>query len=65
MEAEIVCEKDRDSLMVIHSYTPEQFRGKEVASTIMKEVIKYAKKNNLEIVPVCSFAVHYCGKHKC
>ena len=61
----IKCEKKGSKLLIVTSYTPEEHRGKGLASAIMKEVISYARDNGLEIVPVCSFAVNYCKEHKC
>jgi len=65
VEAEIICELAGDELRVIKSFTPEEHRGKGIASTIMNEVVKYAKKNKLTIVPECSFVKYYCKKHEC
>lgn len=63
--AEINCEKKDNELLVTRSYTPEEHRGKGIATSIMKEVIKYAKKEKLKIIPKCEFAKHYCTKNKC
>jgi predicted GNAT family acetyltransferase len=63
--AQIVCEKKGTNLLVLSSFTPEEHRGKGIASEIMKEAIKYARRNKLRIVPKCSFAVQYCAKHEC
>ncbi|MBD3312572.1 hypothetical protein GF352_03930 [archaeon] len=65
VRAEIACEKEGDELRVVSSYTPEEYRGRGLATKIMKEVVAYTKKNNLDIVPECSFAVHYCSEHEC
>jgi len=64
-KAEINCEKNGNELKVTRSYTPEAHRGKGIATSIMKEVIKYAKKEKLTIVPSCEFAKNYCTKNKC
>lgn len=65
VRAEVVCEKEGDELHVVYSFTPEEFRGRGIASKIMSEVIKYAKRNELKIIPECSFAVNYCNKKEC
>lgn len=65
VRAEIICKKTGDELRITSSYTPEEYRGQGLATKIMKEVVAYAEKNNLEIVPECSFAVHYCEEHEC
>ncbi len=63
--AEIINEKINDKLYVMSSFTPPKHRGKGIASIIMNEVIKYARKNKLRIIPKCAFARKYCKEHKC
>ena len=63
---DIVFPKKRsDDLIVLSSHTPEDYRGQGIATSIMKQVVLYARKNKLNIVPACTFAVHYCKKYKC
>ncbi len=45
------------------TYTPSEFRGKGIARRLMLEVVKYAKENNLKIVPVCSYAVSFFERY--
>ncbi len=61
----ILCEKIKDELHVLKSSTPEEWRGRGIATMIMQEVVKYANANKLKVVPECSFAVNYCSKNKC
>lgn len=51
------------TLYVTKAYTPEEFRGKGIASKIMTEVIKYAEREGFKIVPICSFAEYFFKKH--
>ena len=50
-------------LYVTKAYTPEEFRGRGIASKIMVELIKYAKREGFKVVPVCSFAEYFFRKH--
>lgn len=50
-------------LELVETYTPPEFRGKGIASLMVKEAIKFAKENNLKIRPVCSYAIDYFRKH--
>lgn len=43
-KAEIECKKHDNELRVINSYTPEEYRGQGLASSIMQEVIKFANQ---------------------
>ncbi|HLE06723.1 MAG TPA: GNAT family N-acetyltransferase [Candidatus Nanoarchaeia archaeon] len=65
LRAEINCEKKGKELKVTRSYTPEEYRGRGIATSIMKEVIKYARQEKLTIIPDCEFAKNYCMKNKC
>jgi len=49
-------------MKILSTYTPEEFRGRGLAAILMEEAIKYAKENNLRIVPVCSYAKYYLEK---
>lgn len=46
------------------TYTPPEFRGRGIATRLMKEALKYAEENGLKVVPVCSFAVVFFRKYK-
>ena len=50
-------------LYVTGAYTPEEFRGRGIASRIMAEVVKYAEKEGLKVVPICSFARYFFERH--
>ena len=45
------------------AYTPEEFRGRGIATKIMKSIVKYARDNNMKIVPICSFAKYFFSKY--
>lgn len=57
----IVFERTEKLLAVLHTYAYQSGRG--IGSILMKEAINYAKSNNLELIPVCSFAVKYLQKY--
>ena len=50
-------------LYVTKAYAPEEFRGRGIASKIMVELIKYAKREGFKVIPVCSFAEYFFKKH--
>lgn len=50
-------------MYILSTYTPAEYRGMGIASRLMDEAVKFATKNNLKIVPVCSYAQHYVSKH--
>ncbi len=50
-----------DRLVIKHTSISPEFGGKGLGKELIKEVVAFAKERNLEIVPVCSYAV----KMKC
>jgi predicted GNAT family acetyltransferase len=50
-------------MFIISTYTPQEHRGKGIAEKLMGEVVKFAKSEKLNIMPVCSYARHYFEKH--
>jgi predicted GNAT family acetyltransferase len=54
--------KDRE-MYIISTFTPPEHRGKGIAEKLMDEAVRFAERENLKIVPVCSYAKHYFEKH--
>jgi len=57
-------ELDEGKVRIVATYTPPEYRGRGVASRIMRHVANWARENGYKIVPVCSFAVHYFEKNE-
>ena len=56
--------KVKGSVLVVESvYTPEEFRGRGIATRLMDLIVEYAVSNGYKIDPRCSFAKHYFEKH--
>lgn len=47
------------TLTITHTYVPPAFEGQGIAGKLTKEALEYAVKEQLEVIPVCSFAVKY------
>lgn len=55
-------EKD-GHISIMSTFVDPKLRGEGVASKLTKEVIEYARENELKIIPVCSYAVTYFERH--
>ena len=55
---------DEDKMYITSTYTPPRHRGRGIAAKLMEAALLYARKNNLEVIPVCSYAKHYMQKIK-
>jgi len=63
--SELRYSKPENGVFVIdHTETKKEFTGKGLASKLVKESVKYARENNLKIVPGCSYAKAYFDRHK-
>ena len=46
-----------------HTVTPEAFRGRGVASALVREGMKFAAEQKLKVIPLCSFFAGYIARH--
>lgn len=53
-----------NTLNITHVGVHESHRGEGLGDLLVEAGIDFAKKENLMIHPICSFAVHYLKKHK-
>ncbi len=53
-----------DTIIIISTVIYEKYQGKGMASTLIKEILGYAKNNSFKIKPLCSFVAHYIEKHQ-
>lgn len=64
LEAEMTYRKIGSDVIVIdHTYTPPEFRGRDIAMRLMQRTIDDARANNIKIKPVCSYAVLQFRRH--
>ena len=50
-------------MKLIETYTPPQYRGRGIASQLVKYAVELAKNNNWLIEPICSYAVYFFTKN--
>ncbi len=65
-DTKAVCEyyyKDFNTLVLFHTYVPPQFRGKGIASKIIKEALEFARRHQLKVIPSCSAVSKYIQRH--
>ena len=51
-------------IAIDHTYTPPQFRGRNIAAMLMDRAIADARRENLKVQPECSYAVVQFQRHK-
>jgi len=52
-----------DTLKIIETYTPPEFRGRGLAGKLVKVALERAEREGLKVEPICSYALHYFIKH--
>ena len=54
----------RDGVMAItHTIVPAAIGGRGIAGDLVRSAFDYARAEGLKVVPVCSYAVDWAGKH--
>ena len=51
-------------IAIDHTYTPPQFRGRNIAAMLMDRAIADARRDGIKIQPECSYAVVQFQRHK-
>ncbi len=52
------------TLSITHTYVPDVARGQGVAGRMTQAALEYARRDGLEVVPICSYAAAYLARHK-
>ncbi|MDP1746425.1 MAG: GNAT family N-acetyltransferase [Bacteroidota bacterium] len=52
-----------DSIGLLQTHVPDEWRGKGLAKKLAECALNYAKENNLRIIPYCSFVAKYIEEH--
>ena len=64
LEAEMTYRKIGDSVIAIdHTYTPPEFRGRDIALKMILKGIADARASGLKVRPECSYAVIQFKRH--
>lgn len=54
-----ITDEDRGTISIVSTFVNPELRGQGIAEKLTDEVVAYARKNDLKIKPVCSYAVKY------
>ena len=46
-----------------HTYTHPALRGKGLAAQVVRAALEFAKKNNLKVIPTCSYVQSFIAKN--
>jgi hypothetical protein len=55
---------EKSVLIIDHTETRIEFKGKGFASRLVKRSVEFARENNFKIVPGCSYAKAHFDSHK-
>ncbi len=54
---------DSGTMNMIKTYVPNNLRGQGIAGKIVEAGLIYAEKNNLKVIPSCSYVETYIERH--
>lgn len=52
-----------ETLALTHTEVDPSLEGQGIGSKLVEEVLEYAERNNLKIVPLCPFVAAYIKRH--
>jgi len=52
-----------DSVCFSHTFVPEEFRGRGVASALVRKGLEEARRQHWKIVPGCSYVAAFIQRH--
>ncbi|KAA3653202.1 MAG: N-acetyltransferase [Bacteroidetes bacterium] len=55
---------DENTINIHHTEVKEQFRGIGLGFLLLEAAVKYARENNLKIIPTCSYAEKLIQKNE-
>ena len=44
-----------DKINLSSTFTPPELRGRGIAKIVVEHALKYARENNLKVIPTCSY----------
>lgn len=62
--AELSYTLEPGTLSITHTYVPNAARGQGVAGRITEVALEYARREDLEVVPLCSYAAAYMARQR-
>lgn len=48
---------------VIHTEVPECMRGRGIGAQLMRNLVVYARTNDIKLIPTCTYVAHYFTKN--
>lgn len=64
-KAEMTYSRAGDRLLIIdHTWVSDELRGKGVGKLLLNRLVKYAREENMKILPLCPFAKSIFNKEE-
>jgi len=55
---------NNNSMNMIKTYVPPELRNKGIAAEVVLKGMHYARENNLNVIPTCSYVETFLKRHK-
>ncbi len=63
VSAILTYQRSGDRIVFDHTYVPVDFRGQGIAARLVKAALAEARRENLIVVPQCSYVATYIERH--
>jgi len=54
---------NQSEINLYHTFTNPALRGKGLAAHVVRAALEFAKKNNLKVIPTCSYVQSFIAKN--
>jgi len=54
---------EEKEINLYHTFTHPALRGKGLAAQVVRAALEFAKKNNLKVIPTCSYVQSFIAKN--
>jgi predicted GNAT family acetyltransferase len=61
--AELVYRRERDRLVLVHTFVPDELEGRGLGGILVAAAIERARQERLTVVPRCPFARGWLERH--
>ncbi len=56
--------QNADTINFDHTYVPSELRGQGIAAKIVKTGLDFARENDFQVIPSCSYVDAYVRRHE-
>jgi len=56
-------QRENERIVFTHTYVPPELRGRAIAGALVRAGLAFARREGVQVVPVCSYVAAYIKRH--